>query len=154
MLSFDAFETEELILYIFNFPETESFNQIFEEAGMEGTNFFALIGPLFMMMLIYTVYMIIQLMLRYVYWDQEANKCIMKIVRNKYHSVIITRFILESCIELLISACIAIYAQAQNVGTVQEVISVISAYLCGMGLILVPVYLYFVHEKFINNYED
>ena len=59
MLSFDAFETEELIIYIFNFPETESFNQIFEEAGMEGSNFFALIGPLFMMMLIYTIYMII-----------------------------------------------------------------------------------------------
>ena len=111
MMAFDAFRTEEIILYVFNIPETKSYNQIFDDAGMEGSNFFALIGPLFLMVVVYSVYMISQLLIRYICWDQNTNNCLKKFARNKLHNVIIIRFVLESCIELLISASIAIYAQ-------------------------------------------
>ena len=75
---------------------------------MEGANFFALIGPLFMIIVVYSIYMAIQLLTRYIFWDQNTNRCIRRFSKNRYHNVVITRFVLESCIELLLSACIAI----------------------------------------------
>ena len=69
LLAVDAFRTEDLIIYVLNLPETQSYNHIFEEAGMEGANFFALIGPLFMIIVVYSTYMVIQLLTRYICWD-------------------------------------------------------------------------------------
>ena len=43
--------------YLFDWPETESYNGIFEEAEIEGSNFIVLIGPLFPTIVFYSSYM-------------------------------------------------------------------------------------------------
>ena len=42
----------------------------------------------------------------------------------------------------------------QNIGSVQEIISLVCAFLCAVGLIIAPIYFYIVHRKYIREYSD
>lgn len=64
--NFDVFKTDIIYEIIFGFGETEPFDQIFEEAGFEGSNFIVGIGPLFIIVVLSLVWIIIQKCMKHI----------------------------------------------------------------------------------------
>jgi hypothetical protein len=60
LAAFDLFQTEKILNGIFHFKQTTSFSQIFEDSGYVGSNFIIGIGPMFIMMVIYFIYLAIR----------------------------------------------------------------------------------------------
>ena len=60
LAAFDFFQTEKILNGIFRFKKTESLSQIFQDAGFVGTNFILGIGPIFLMLVAYTIYLAIR----------------------------------------------------------------------------------------------
>ena len=52
LANFDVYQTDTAYEEIFGFGETEPFDQVFEEAEFEGSNFIVGIGPLFIVVVI------------------------------------------------------------------------------------------------------
>jgi hypothetical protein len=57
LAAFDFFQTEKILNGIFRFKETSSFSGIFENAGFTGSNFIIGIGPMFILMVLYIIYL-------------------------------------------------------------------------------------------------
>ena len=57
--NFDLIDMDPIYNKLFRFSETKAFNQIFEEAGYESSNFILLIGPLFLIVILYPLRLII-----------------------------------------------------------------------------------------------
>jgi len=62
--NFDVFKTDYLYFLLFGFGHTESFDQVFEEAGYEGSNFIVGIGPIFIGLVLYIFWIPLQLLLK------------------------------------------------------------------------------------------
>ena len=60
LAAFDFFQTDKILNGIFHFKETESLSQIFEDAGFMGKNFILGTGPIFLMIVAYTIYLSIR----------------------------------------------------------------------------------------------
>lgn len=57
--NFDVLPTENIYDYLLTFTETESFNQIFEDAGFEGANFIHLVGGLLIFLVVGSLFTLI-----------------------------------------------------------------------------------------------
>ena len=64
LCNFDLFQTEKLYELIFDFTETQPFNDIFEEAEYDSSNYIQLIGTLFILAIFYIIFVAIQAILR------------------------------------------------------------------------------------------
>ena len=62
--NFDVFKTDYLYFLLFGFGHTESFDQIFEDAGFEGFNFIVGIGPIFIGLVLYFTWILLQSLIR------------------------------------------------------------------------------------------
>jgi len=94
---------------IFKFSKTDSFNTAFHEAAFVGSNFILGIGPMFLAMVAYSLFLLI----RWVMISQfsDIRECKPKIVpwfRKHNAEVNCIRFILEGNIEILLNALISI----------------------------------------------
>ena len=58
LANFELINTEEIYPSIFDFTETESFNQIYDACEIETSNFIMLIGALLMPIVLFSVYII------------------------------------------------------------------------------------------------
>ena len=58
--NFNLFPTDLMYNTIFDFTETEPFNQVFEEAGFENSNFILLAGPFLLLVILYFLWTFIQ----------------------------------------------------------------------------------------------
>jgi len=109
LAAFDMFKTEALYMKIFNFSKTDSFNTAFDDAAFVGSNFILGIGPMFMAMVAYSIFLLI----RWVIISQfsDIRECKPKIVpwfRKHNAEANCIRFIMEGNIEILLNALISI----------------------------------------------
>ena len=88
--------------------ELAPFNLVFQEVGYDTTNFLIELGPLFFIILgSIFFYLALALLRRLI--KKRGDNCVTRRIRKKinYH-VIVIRFMLESCIELMIIAMICV----------------------------------------------
>ena len=109
---------------IFNFRETEAFmtqtyingekKSSYADAGYESTNFVLNLSPLLMIVLAYLVYLIVKKLLQISTKCCSAN-CLTRFLRqDNLYSIVIVRFLLESCLEICLSAMITVYSVSKN----------------------------------------
>jgi len=94
---------------IFRFSPTESFSSSFDEAPFSGSNFTIGIGPMFLVMIYYALYLSTRWMI--IKWFSDVRECRPKIVpwfRNHNIEATCIRFILEGNIDILLNALISI----------------------------------------------
>ena len=120
----DFFGTEAMFQSIFNFRETEAFmtqtyingekKSSYADAGYESTNFVLNLSPLLMIVLAYLVYLIVKKLLQISTKCCSAN-CLTRFLRqDNLYSIVIVRFLLESCLEICLSAMITVYSVSKN----------------------------------------
>ena len=71
--NFDIYHTEDLYKEWFGFKDTESWNQLFEDADISGSNFIILIGPTFIAVVCFPLYYLYR-RLKYLYSYHYMNK--------------------------------------------------------------------------------
>ena len=108
LTNLDIVETEDILNQIFTFHvETKPISAVFKEAGYESSNFIIELGPLFLIICISSIiYLLRMILLKLV--EKCGDNCLTRKLQNRIQlSVIIVRFLLESCIELGLVALIA-----------------------------------------------
>lgn len=117
LVAFEFYDTGEILAYFFDFRETEPFLagefdyngesiSRFAEAGYESSNFIELLGLIFIGILISLAILIFIGLLRLIFWRCGAN-CFTNCIRRKIdYKIVSLRFLLESCIEIGLSAMI------------------------------------------------
>ena len=107
--AFDLFQTEIWYKAIFKFSENQAFSPIFEEAELEGSNFIMGIGPMFMFMFFYALFLLIRHFV--MKCSQSQYKYVRKVqtvfIEHRVESTVI-RFILEGGLDILLWALIAL----------------------------------------------
>jgi hypothetical protein len=109
LAAFDMFKTETICMKMFRFSPTESFSSSFDEAAFSGSNFTIGIGPMFLAMIYYALYLSTRWMI--IRWFSDVRECRPKIVpwfRNHNIEATCIRFILEGNIDILLNALISI----------------------------------------------
>ena len=64
--NFDIYKTEQLYNHIFSFIETEPYNQLFESAGFDTSNFIVGIGPIFISVVVFSVWRMTLMLMRWI----------------------------------------------------------------------------------------
>ena len=93
---------------VFNFHETESFSPTFEEAGMEGSNFILGIGPIFLSMVLFPIYVAVHQMTRYIFQGQTDSTIINNFIAKKKYKSIVIKFLMEGSLELGLTALVCV----------------------------------------------
>ena len=107
--NFDFYNTENLYIKMFGFEDTESFSPKFEEAGFEGSNFIISIGPIFIFIVLFPMFLLIRALVGRTCAKQCSLKCCQSTFVHEiaYLPIFIT-FMLESCIGIGFSCAICI----------------------------------------------
>ena len=104
----DVINTKSLLDKIMLLNELPPFNLVFEEVGYETTNFIIELGPLFFIIIGSLFFILARALLRRLI-RKKGDNCITRRIRKEInYRLIIIRFLLESCIELLIIAIISV----------------------------------------------
>ena len=106
--SFDLFQTESIYTETFGFKDSESFSELFDEAGLEGSIFVIGIGPIFLFIILFPIYMAVHSCARWVFKGEEKIKCIIKFIQPKNFTVILMIFLLEGCLELGLTCSVSL----------------------------------------------
>ena len=126
----DFFKTEALFQGIFSFRETDPFftrtfingeeKSSYADAGYESTNFVLNLSPLLMIVLAYIVYLIVKKLLQLSTKCCSAN-CLTRFLRqDNLYSIVIVRFLLESALEVGLSALITIYSVSEHFSSINS----------------------------------
>ena len=96
--------------FVFGFGETESFDQIFHDSGFEGSNFIVGIGPLFIVVVLFLLWMPLHVLLRHLVAKYGIKLCcgaayVLKELDFRFRS---TTFAMESCLEFGLTSFISI----------------------------------------------
>ena len=86
----------------------ESFSPSFDSAGMDGSNFIVGIGPIFVSMIAFPIYVLIHKTTKYIFQGQTENARIVRFISNQHYKVIVIKFLEESCLEIGLTAWICI----------------------------------------------
>ena len=104
--NFDLYKTETIYTQVFGFLNTEAFNQLFESAGFDTTNFIIGIGPIFISVIVFPVWRMVQLIMR---WILHCSFIPSRIKRKpKPWFVVANEFIRVVCLEFSLSALISL----------------------------------------------
>ena len=140
--SFDFFYTEDLYKSMFGFKDSESFNDNFEEAGIEGSNFIIGVGPVFFFIVIFPIYMCVHKSCRYVFQDDKKPNCCSNWLQPKPCLPIVMVFLLESCVEIGITCGICLtMINGDRVSTFWEILSTSLAFLFAGALVIAPLHI-------------
>ena len=82
-VSFDIFDTENIYTSWFGFGDSPTLSDAFEEANMDGSNFILGLGPMFMIIVIFPLYMMSHRCMKYVFQDGIKSKCIKNFIKPK-----------------------------------------------------------------------
>ena len=126
----------------FGFKESESFNPSFEEAGIEGSNFIIGLGPVFLFIAIFPIYILIHKCSRYVFQDDVKSKCCKNWLAPKPFLPVVMVFLLESCVEIGITCGVCLtMMNADRVSSGWEVFSTCLAFLFAGALVIAPLHI-------------
>ena len=157
MCSLDFLQTDYIFEYLFDFQETEAFNKVaneegemtskYPEAGYESSNFFLLLGPLFFIIILFIVLIVFKKIAKVTVrkcCPAANNRLTRYLYKRTELFVIVTRFMLEGCIEIGLSAMICVLMMSSdNFKNSWEVVSNIFACLSLLALLLAP---FFFHR--------
>ena len=153
LAAFDLFHTEKILNGVFHFKTTESVSTIFDDAGYTGSNFIIGIGPIFLMLVLYAIYLAIRAIVRRNCKEERTYKnrfinlliqYIMNSFRNHKIQTTCIGFILEGNIEISLWGLIcAIYIKNNGIGMpyFSDVFSNIFAFISMVPLYFAPLYL-------------
>lgn len=118
LVQFDFLNIEDKLGEIFEFRETEAFLTTYDEdgeaesrfadAGYESSNFIALAGPLFVLFIFSLLVALSRSMITLIVYKCGDDYCKKKFADKIYYLAICLRFLLEGCIEIGLSAMIAV----------------------------------------------
>jgi hypothetical protein len=114
--SFDIFYAEPLLKKIFNFEDTPSFSDIFEQGGYEGSTFLLGVAPLFVIACFFGIFQLVRwLALKYVPYKSQRFKTVeRKLEESGPSEAVFIRFVLESNIDFMVWSIIALARSRRN----------------------------------------
>lgn len=142
---------DDYINEIFHFPnETPAFQTTvykdhekskFADAGYDSSTFILLIGPIFFLILFYVIFVVLKKLLQLLTCKCGEN-CATRVLRKQsLQMVIIMRFLLESCLEIGLSAMITVLMMSKETfKSFSEAFSTACAFLSLLALLLAPLY--------------
>ena len=151
LTNLDIIDTENFLNSVFTFKvEAPSINAIFSEAGYESSNFIIELGPIFIIIFGSLCLYLCQLLLLLATRNCREN-CLTRRLRKRISvSVIVVRFLIESCIEIGLVALIGIVmVEKQRFDYFQDGLSVVLAFIALICLGLAPIYLLKVGKRYI-----
>ena len=110
-VNFDLFQTEWLYTMIFRFEESSAFSQVFEDAGLDTSNYVIGIGPLFLVILIFPLWRLMKKRMHKRVTEGRCKcRCVPSFIRNPPEPWLSTGviFIREACLELGLNAAITL----------------------------------------------
>ena len=119
MCSLEFIDTGILMEYVFNFRETLAFSSKenaagendskFEDAGYDSIIYFELLGPMLLIILIFLLIVLLRWVLKLAFNKASSTNCLKKrLLRKPNYLVGMSRFLLESSIEIGLSAMICV----------------------------------------------
>ena len=149
MCSADVTDTESLFKAVFGFRDTATFQSsknvdgdeqsIYATAGYDSSIFFMLLGPLLPMIILYAIVMILKKIMQLVTLKCSENFLTRRLRKKSQFMKVITRFMLESCIEVGLSAIICIFMiDEKTFKDAWESISTVCAFLSLLALLFAP----------------
>lgn len=161
----DFFQTEIAFEAIFDFRETKVFNEVnnergegyskYAEAGYDSSNFFLLLGPLFFIAIFYGVYLALKKLLKLATRTCSDNFFTRKIRKSEQIMIFLTRFLLEGCIEIGLSAIITVLMlEKENFDDFWEAVSTIFAFVSLLALALAPIYFHRITRQYLQSKLD
>lgn len=161
LCSMQFVQTDDILNDTFGFRETEAFSKIkfesgeeisrYEDAGYESTIFLLLLGPICFI----AVFFFVAIVFKFILFKATlkcGDNCLTRIIRvDSPYLVIMTRFMLESCIEIGLSAMITLLSiDKETFSSAGEAFSTACAALGLLLLFLAPIYLYKVAARFME----
>ena len=118
--NFDVFQTDLMFAFLFGFQDSESFDGVFDDSGFEGSNFIVGIGPLFVMVVVFVVWVPLQLLLKWfvVFKKIKTSKIGKYLLTNGSRRFQVMTFAMEGTLEIGFTACITIIVASRNENTV------------------------------------
>ena len=160
--SLDPIDVDPAFEWMFDFRETEPYsNKVngsykYEVGGYDSSNFFLLLGPAFFFMIMFPVYVIVKIILRKIGKKLPCKNCLTKSMKKKVkYTIIITRFFLEGCLEMGVSAIITIRMMSnENFEYFWEAASTVLAFIVLLILAIAPLYLVYMIAIHVNNINE
>lgn len=159
-VSLEFISTEDFIDEMFGgFRETKPFmirvdengyeHSKFVDAGYDTSNFVMLLGPIFIIVVAYLSWITIRLLLRLAFSRCDENFITQRLRRSLDLRVVVMRFILEGCVEIGLSAIIAVKMIEKEIfDDGSEIFSLTLAFLFLLLLIAAP----FGYIKLVYDY--
>lgn len=149
LCSLEFIDTSVYLNEMFSFRETEAFQTEhlsdgtkiakYEEAGYETAIFLELLGPLFFIVIAMAIFMIVRKALQKCAMRCNDNFLTKRLKRETDNLVFIVRFLLEGCIDIGLSALIAVVSMNdKSFSSSSEAFSSILALLFILLLVLAP----------------
>lgn len=164
LCAMDVFDTDSIFIQIFGFRETKVFKSklnsegeeesAYANAGYDSSIYFMLLGPIFFIVLLYLFAVVIKTLMRLATKNCSENFLTKRLRSKSDYSVIIVRFILESCLEVGLSSIICVLMIEREVFTTfWESFSTVCAILSLIGLCVAPVLYYRLTKKYLEEVE-
>ena len=119
---------------------------------MEGHNFIISIGPVFLYILAFPVYILMHKLSQRLCADEWMLE---KFNRNKAYNVIALTFLFSACFELNISACISVVkVDSGDFGSFWQIVAILLAFMTLAALAIAPFFLYRASKRYKSSPED
>ena len=151
---FDWFEFRETRIFRSQIEYGVEFSK-YSEAGYDSSNFFLLLGPLLIGVVLYIGFIILKKILSALVFCCKDN-FITKIIHKKVPYLLITvRFFLEGCVDIGMSALICIIMMtSENFDQIWEAVSTVFAFIALFLLFWAPFYLIWIIKKYLKEVKE
>ena len=127
----------------------------FADAGYDSSNFFLLLGPLLIGILLYIVFIILKSLARLLTMPCKENFLTKRLRKPVPYLLIVVRFLLEGCVEIGMSAMICIVMiNGDNFDHIWEAISTVSAFVALILLLMAPCVLTCIMTKYLREVKE
>ena len=148
LTNLDVIPTEDFLNKIFTFEvEAPAFNENFEDAGYESSNFIIELGPLGIIIVLSTLLFIIKRLLKNLSGRCDDNWFKRRLQKEPRTQLLITRFLMESCVEIgLVSSISVVTVEKDRFNHFQDGLATVLAFIAIVCLGLTPFYLLYVNR--------
>lgn len=121
------------------------------DAGYDSSNFFLLLGPLFFIGILYVFYLAVKRLLKLALRKCADNFLTRRVRKSDQVMIFLTRFLLEGCIEIGLSAMITVLLmESENFDYFWEAVSTICAFVSLLALSLAPFYFFRITKQYLG----
>ena len=149
LTNMDIIPVDDYLQDMFDFSETESFNDKFKAAGYEGANFVLLTGPFLLIAFAFICFIPIKLLMTWTLSKFSGNFLINRLRKPWNYKEIIMRYVLEGSIDFGLASLIAIYKMNKQswTGAPQLISSILCIFVLCI-LVYSPIQLFHYVKKY------